>query len=59
MLPPTTIYDPGNATLTFDPSDKSQIPDFTQGEHVVRVIFWKLTEGRGHSRSYTWTFNVF
>ncbi len=58
-LPPTTIYEPGNATLSFDPSDESSIPEFSQGEHVVKVIYWKVTEGRGSARSFTWTFNVF
>lgn len=58
-LPPTTIFEPGNATLTFDPSDDSTIPEFTQGEHIVKVIYWKTLEGRGSARSFTWTFNVF
>ena len=58
-LPPTTIYEPGNATLTFDPVEDSLIPSFTQGEHRVQVIYWKVTEGRGKARSYTWTFKVF
>lgn len=58
-LPPTTIYEPGNATLTFDPSDDAQISSFSQGEHRVRVIFWKVLEGRSNARSYSWTFNVF
>ncbi len=58
-LPPTTIYEPGNATLTFDPSDDAQISSFSQGEHQVRVVFWKVLEGRGNASSYSWTFNVF
>jgi hypothetical protein len=58
-LPPTTFYEPGNATLTFDPSEGSSIPEFTQGEHVVEVLYWKLTEGRGKARSFTWSFSVF
>jgi len=58
-LPPTTVYEPGNATLTFDPSQGSSIPEFTQGQHVVEVIYWKVTEGRAHARSFTWSFNVF
>jgi hypothetical protein len=58
-LPPTTIYEPGNATLTFDPSDEAAIQEFTQGEHIVKVIYWKIIEGRGTARSFTWTFNVF
>jgi len=58
-LPPTTIFDPGNATLTFDPVEGSLIPSFTQGQHVVQVIYWKITDGRNKARSYTWSFNVF
>ena len=58
-LPPTTIYEPGNATLSFDPSDESTIKEFSQGEHIVKVIYWKVIEGRGSARSFTWTFNVF
>jgi hypothetical protein len=59
VLPPTVIYDPGNATLSFQPSDKSAIKEFTQGEHTVKVIYWKVTEDRTHSKSYAWSFNVF
>ncbi len=58
-LPPTTIFEPGNATLTFDPSPESTISEFSQGEHIVKVIFWKQIEGRGRARSYTWSFTVF
>ena len=58
-LPPTTIFEPGNATLTFDPSPDSTISEFSQGEHIVKVIYWKVLEGRGRARSYTWSFTVF
>ena len=58
-LPPTTIFEPGNATLTFDPSPESTISEFSQGEHIVKVIYWKILEGRGRARSYTWSFTVF
>ena len=58
-LPPTTIFEPGNATLTFDPSPESTISEFSQGEHIVKVIYWKLIEGRSRARSYTWSFTVF
>jgi hypothetical protein len=59
VLPPTTIYEPGNATLTFVPSPDADIQEFSQGEHIVQVIYWKVLEDRGSARSYTWTFNVF
>lgn len=58
-VPPTTVYEPGNATLTFNPSEGSGIAEFSQGEHLVQVIYWKVTEGRGKARSFTWSFNVF
>jgi hypothetical protein len=58
-LPPTTIFEPGNATLTFDPSPDSSISEFSQGEHIVKVIYWKVLEGRARARSFTWSFTVF
>lgn len=58
-LPPTTIFEPGNATLTFRPSAVADVEAFTEGEHIVTVIYWKLIDGRSASRSFTWTFNVF
>ena len=58
-LPPTTVFEPGNATLTFTPSPEAPITEFTQGEHIVQVIFWKTIEGRAASSSYTWSFVVF
>jgi hypothetical protein len=58
-LPATTIYEPGNATLTFDPSPGAAIEDFSQGEHVITVIYWKTIEGRNAARTFTWTFTVF
>jgi hypothetical protein len=58
-LPPTTVYEPGNATLTFDPSPDSTITTFTQGRHVIQVIYWETVEGRGSARSYSWSFEVF
>jgi hypothetical protein len=58
VLPPTTIYEKGNATLTFNPSEDSTISEFSQGEHLVKVIYWKTTDGRSRARSYSWTFTV-
>ena len=57
-LPPETVYEPGNATLTFLPSDEALITEFVSGVHRAQVIFWKVDEGRQRPRSYTWTFNV-
>jgi len=58
-LPATTIYERGNATLTFVPTKGAPIESFSQGSHTVTVIYWKILESRAESRSYTWTFSVF
>jgi hypothetical protein len=58
-LPNTTIFEPGNATLTYTPAEGAPIEKFSQGRHEVKVIYWKITDGRGSARSYTWDFNVF
>ena len=58
-LPATTIYERGNATLTFVPTKGAAIESFTQGTHTATVIFWKVLESRQRSQSYTWTFSVF
>jgi len=58
-LPPTTIYERGNATLTFVPAKGARIESFSQGTHTATVIYWKVLESRQKSQSYTWTFSVF
>jgi hypothetical protein len=58
-LPATTIYERGNATLTFVPTKGAPIESFTQGTHTATVIYWKVLESRQRSQSYTWTFSVF
>ena len=58
-LPPTTIYERGNATLTFVPVEGAKIESFVQGTHTATVIYWKVLESRQKSQSYTWTFSVF
>ncbi|HEX3089242.1 MAG TPA: hypothetical protein VHQ23_11340 [Ilumatobacteraceae bacterium] len=58
-LPPTTIYERGNATLTFVPTEGAPIESFKQGAHTVTVIYWKVLESRLRSQTYTWTFSVF
>ena len=57
-IPPTTIYEPGNATLTYTPSEGAPIETFATGLHRVQVIFWRIEEGRSRAGLYTWTFNV-
>ena len=57
-LPATTIFEPGNFTLTFVPSDAALVKKFDTGLHRAEVIYWKIVEGRQRPLSYTWTFNV-
>jgi hypothetical protein len=59
-LPATTIYERGNATLTFVPTKGARIESFSQGNHTATVIFWKIIGGsRQRASTYTWTFSVF
>lgn len=55
-LPAATIYEPGNATLTFEPNEAAPISSFSTGRHDVTVVYWKLDESRAKSRSFTWDF---
>jgi hypothetical protein len=57
-LPATTIFEPGNYTLTFVPSDDALVKKFDTGLHQAQVIYWKIIEGRQHPLSYRWSFNV-
>jgi hypothetical protein len=57
-LPPETLYEKGNATLTFTPSDDALVTEFDTGLHRAQVIFWRVDEGRVQPRSFTWTFTV-
>lgn len=55
-LPPGTVYEPGNATLTFTPSEDSEIERFESGRHQVTLVYWPIEEGRGAARTYVWYF---
>lgn len=57
-LPPTAIFDPGNAIISFNPSEDAAITEWSEGRHQARVVFWKTEEGRGSAQSYTWSFEV-
>ncbi len=57
-LPPNAVFDPGNAVLSFQPTEGAVIETFTEGLHEARVIFWKTSDGEDTARSYRWTFNV-
>lgn len=57
-LPPVTVYEQGNATLTFTPNDSAPITGFESGRHRVQLIYWQVEVGRQRAKSYTWTFDV-
>jgi len=58
-LPPVTIFEPGNATLTFRPRRGSAVEEFSSGVQEIEVIFWRIDEGRARPTSFTWSFEVF
>jgi len=57
-VPPVTIYEPGNATLTFTPSAGAPIEEFGEGVHEATVVFWRIEDGPARARSYSWSFNT-
>lgn len=57
-IPPATVFEPGNATLTFRPSEGAPVESFSSGLQQVQVIFWRIDEGRGRASSYSWVFNT-
>jgi len=57
-FPPTAIYDQGNSLIRFEPQEGAPIERYSQGVHDVQVIFWKIEDGRGASRSFSWSFEV-
>lgn len=57
-LPNATIFEPGNHTLTFTPSEGAPIERFEEGRHRVEVIYWEIEEGPARSRTFTWTFDA-
>src|SRR6185312_7442056 len=54
----TTVFAEGNATLTFQPVKGAPIESLSEGPHTASVIYWKLTDDRNASRSFTWHFTV-
>ncbi len=57
-LPKVTIFEPGNGTLTFNPSEGAPVESFSIGVNTVEVIYWKVTEGRNFQKSFVWQFDV-
>lgn len=58
-IPLTTIYEEGNATLTYQPTPGAPIESLRQGVHTVKVLYWEVTEGRSAARTFQWSFTVF
>lgn len=55
-VPPGAVYEPGNATLTFTPSEDAPIERFESGRHQVTLLYWPIEEGRDAARTYVWYF---
>jgi hypothetical protein len=52
------VYEPGNATLTYTPSQDAPIESFDSGTHTVTVIYWLSQQGPSRARSYSWSFSA-
>jgi len=57
-LPTTAVFDPGNATISFQPVEGAVIESFSQGLHEVTVVYWLIEDGPAQSRLYSWEFEV-
>lgn len=57
-LPKVTIFEPGNFTLTFVPTEGAAIERFNTGINTVEVRYWKLIEGQAFQKSFLWQFDV-
>ena len=57
-LPPNAIFDPGNYTLKFLPTDGAVIDEFAQGTHQAQVRYWLMVDGETKARTYSWQFSV-
>lgn len=57
-VPAVTVFEPGNATLTFTPTEGALVEGFSSGLQQVDLIYWRESEGRQRAATYTWVFNV-
>ncbi len=57
-VPAATIFEPGNATLTYVPTRDAPVERFSPGQQQVEVIYWREDESRARSQSFVWVFNV-
>ncbi|MSX21065.1 MAG: hypothetical protein F2673_07385 [Actinobacteria bacterium] len=56
--PDTVRFDAGTNTLGYQPRPGGAIERFAVGRHLIKVIYWKLTESEVNSFSFTWYFDV-
>lgn len=57
-VPLAVIHEPGNNTYSYTPVEGGPIEEFQVGLNTAQVLFWKIEEGRGRARSYSWSFTV-
>lgn len=57
-LPPTAVFDPGNAVISFQPVEGAPIETLEVGTHEATVVFWRTIDGPDQARSYSWSFEV-
>lgn len=57
-VPPVAVFEPGNAMISFTPSDEALVTTLNSGTHTARVTYWRTEEGRDTARSYSWEFDV-
>lgn len=55
-IPAGAIFEPGNATLTFEPGTSQPIESFSTGVHTVTVRYWRIEDGPTRFRTFNWTF---
>jgi hypothetical protein len=55
-IPPGAIWEPGNATLTFEPGPSQVVESFGTGAHTVTIRYWRTEDGPDRSRTFTWQF---
>lgn len=57
-LPPDTVFEPGNNTLSFQPTDGALIEQFNTGLNTATVRYWRIVDGEAKALSFTWSFVV-
>jgi hypothetical protein len=57
-LPTTAVFDPGNATISFQPIEGAVVESFEQGTNEATVVYWLIEEGPEQARLYSWEFEV-